>query len=49
MMIHTDNEENVEAVVERRTDDHSRDAEGPEAIAEGGRNRGEEAYRVTGH
>lgn len=48
-MIHTDNEKNVEAVVEWRTDNHSCDAEGQEAIAESGRNRGEKSYRVTGH
>lgn len=48
-MIHTDNEENIEAVVEWWTDDQPRDTEGQEAIAEGRRDGGEEAYRVAGH
>lgn len=45
----TYDEENVEAVVERAADDHPRDAERPETVAEGGRDRGEESYGVAGH
>lgn len=48
-MTHTDNEKNIEAVVEWWTDDHPRDTEGQEAVAEGRRDGGEEAYCVTGH
>lgn len=48
-MIRTDDEEYVEAIVERRTDDHPSDTKGPKAVAEGRRDGGEESYRVTGH
>lgn len=44
----TYNEEDVEAVVERRADDHPGDTEGPEAVAEGRRDRSEESHGVAG-
>lgn len=47
--IRTDNEEYVEAIVERRADDQPRNTEGPKTVAEGRRDGGKESYRVAGY